>query len=169
MSWILRFVVRMSAVLILMIVVESASFVLYRQFGWNRLLWVPLNFGLVAFAAFDTVKRLPLVWGGVVGAVLSGIVNLLEWPTGALVADGRFEFPPEADPLLVATGLLIAVIVGAIVGVVAGIAARRRRRQRARRSALGKLAYTAYDDPLTTDDDLPDPLPGAMAERAHRR
>ncbi len=169
MTWMLRFVVRMGAVLVLMLVVEFASFFLYQRYGWNRLIWVPLIFALVAFAGYDTVKRLPLVWGGVVGAALAGIVNLLEWPTGALVADGVFAYPPEADPLLVATSLVIALIVGAIVGVVAGLLARSRRRHRARRSAIGKLAYTAYDEPLNPDDDLTATIAMPMAERAERR
>ena len=169
MSWIARFLTRMSGVLLLMIIVEFASYLLFREYGWNRLMWLPLSLGLVAFAGFDTVKRLPLVWGGVVGATLAGLVNLLEWPTGSFVADGAFEFPPEADPLLVATGLLIAVLVGAIVGVVAGLVARSRRRKRSRRSALGKLAYTAYDELLNLEDDVSDPVGIAAAERAERR
>jgi hypothetical protein len=169
MTWIARFVVRMGGVLLLMLAVEFASFFLYREYGWNRLVWVPLMFALVAFAGYDTVRRLPLVWGGVVGAVLAGLANLLEWPIGSLVAYGAFEYPPEAEPVLVATSLAIAVMVGAIVGVVAGLLARRRRRHRARRSALGKLAYTAYDEPLAADDDVSSPIAVPMAERADRR
>ena len=169
MSWFPRLMVRMGGIQLAMALVEFAAFLLYREQGINRLYWVPLSFALVAFAGYDTVKRLPLVWGAFVGAALAIAANLLSWPTGSLVADGVFRFPPEADPLLVGTSLLIAAIVGAIVGVVAGMAARSRRRQRSRRSALGKLAYQAYDEPMNPADDVSGPVATPMAERADRR
>lgn len=169
MSWFARFMARMLGILLAMMLVEFAAFLLYRDYGINRLYWVPVSFALVAFAGYDTVKRLPLVWGALVGATLACTANVLSWPTASLVQDGAFRFPPEAEPLLVGTSLLIAAIVGAIVGVVAGLAARNRRRHRSRRSALGKLAYQAYDEPMNPDDDVSSPVATPMAERADRR
>jgi hypothetical protein len=168
-SWFGRLTLRMIGVLLLMLVVELASFLAYREYGLNRLWWLPLSFGLVAFAGYDTVRRLPLVWGGVIGALLAGIGNVLEWPTGAWVADGRFQFPPEAEPLLIGTSLLIAVVVGAIVGAAAGAVARGRRRIRSRRTAMGKLAYEAYDEQPDPDGEVRPAIAIPMAEPRDRR
>lgn len=159
----------MTGILLVMLLVELAAYVLYREYGVNRLYWVPVNLALVALSGYDTVKRLPLVWGAFIGAILASATNLLSWPTGSLVADGVFRFPPEADPLLVGTSLMIAAIVGAIVGVSAGVFARGRRRKRSRRSALGKLAYGAYDEPMDPTGAVSAPVAMPMAERADRR
>jgi len=151
-SWVGRLVIRMSGVLLAMALVEFGAFLTYREWGVNRLVWVPVSFALVALAGFDTVKRLPLVWGAVVGAVLAGATNLVSWPLGELVFDGRLAMPDEADPLLVLTALAIAMIVGAIVGVTAGLFARGRRRKKSHRSAIGRLAYTAFDETAEDTD-----------------
>ena len=148
MAWFVRFSIRMLGILALMLLVEFASYLLYRERGLARVLWVPVSFALVALAGFDTVKRLPLVWGALIGALLAGATNLLSWPIGSYVLYGQLRVPDEAEPLLMATSLLIAAIVGAIVGVVAGLVARDRRRRRSRRSAISKLAYTAFDEPM---------------------
>ena len=169
MPWFIRLLARMSGILLLMLLVEFAAFVLYREYHVNRLYWVSVSFALVALAGYDTVKRLPLVWGAFIGAILASAANLLSWPTGSLVADGVFRFPPEAEPLLVGTSVMIAAIVGAIVGVGAGMFARGRRRKRSRRSALGKLAYGAYDEPMDPNDDVSTPLAMPMAERVDPR
>ncbi len=169
MPWFVRYSIRMGGILAVMLLVELAAFFLERDFGLNRLVWYPVSYGLVALAGYDTVKRLPLVWGALIGAVLAGTASLLSWPTGARVLDGSFAFPPEAEPLLVATALLMAAIIGAIIGVVAGMVARSRRRKRSRRSALAKLAYGAYDEPVDDVPSAPHPMPMPMAERAERR
>lgn len=145
--WALRYAARMIGYFMLMLLVEFAAFMLYRDHGINRLLWVPVSFGVVAFAGYDTVKRLPLIWGALIGALLAGATSFLSWMIGSFVAVGRFRMPPEAEPLLLGTTLLTASIVGAIVGVSAGMLARARRRQRSRRSAIKKLAYMAVDEP----------------------
>ena len=132
MAWLIRLFGRMSGFLALMVLVEFLAFVLYREYGVNRL--------------YDTVRRLPLIWGAVFGALLAGADNLISWPIGSYVLDGSFRYPDEADPLIVGTSLLLAAVVGAIVAAMAGIVARNRRRHRSRRSALGKLAYTAFDE-----------------------
>lgn len=170
MAWFIRFSIRMSGILAAMLLVEVASYLLYREQGLARVLWVPASFALVALAGFDTVKRLPLVWGALVGAVLAGVTNLLSWPIGSLVLDGQLGLPQEAEPLLIATSLLIAAIVGAIVGVVAGLVARNRRRHRSRRTAISKLAYTALDEPLGPSAEIPSaPIGIPMADRGDRR
>ena len=148
--WIVRYGIRMGVLLLLMLLVEYVAFLLYRQYGLNRLWWLPVSFGLVALAGYDTVKRLPLVWGALTGAILAATDNLLSWPIGSFVADGELAFPPEADPLLVGTSLLLMSIIGAIVAVSAGLLARDRRRRRSRRSALSKLAYEVDDAPAET-------------------
>jgi hypothetical protein len=170
MPWMARFSGKMAGVLALMVLVEFAAYLMYREMGVNRLLWIPVSFGLVAFAGFDTVRRLPLVWGAFVGGLLAALTNLLSWPIGAFVAEGQFRWPDEAEPMLVATSVLIAAVFGVITGFVAGNAARARRRQRQRRSALGKLAYSAFDEPFD-DVEVRDTSPIAMpmAERAERR
>ncbi len=147
MPWFFRYTARMVGYAAAMLLIVWIGFVLYRQRGINRVYWAPLNLGIVAVAGYDTVKRLPLVWGALVGGLLAGIVDLLTWPVGSVVADGAFAMPPEADPMLVASSLLVALILGAIVGGVAGMTARSRRRQRSRRSAVRKLAYSAFDEP----------------------
>ena len=147
MPWFFRYMARMAGYVAAMLLVVWIGFVLYRR-GIDRVYWVPVNFGIVALAGYDTVKRLPLVWGALVGGLLAGIVDLCTWPLGSLAGQGMFVMPPEADPLLVITSLLIAVIVGAVVGGIAGVTARNRRRKRSRRSAVRKLAYSAFDEPV---------------------
>ena len=150
--WLLRYTIRMAGILASMLLVEYLAYYMARAGGVNRVLWVAPSFALVALAGYDTVKRLPLVWGALVGGFLAGVANLISWQIGAFVLEGRFRMPAEAEPLLVLTSLLIALIVGAIVGGVAGIVARGRRRKRSRRSALNTLAYSAFDEPLTVSD-----------------
>lgn len=128
-----RFLLRMFGLLLLMLLVEFVAFVLYRDAGMSRLPWVPVSVGLAALGGYDTVKRMPLVWGALAGALLAGITNLLSWVIGAVVLQGKLALPDEAEPLLVASSLLIAAIVGAIAGVVAGMLARARRRHRSMR------------------------------------
>jgi hypothetical protein len=165
-SWILRLSARATVVLTLMLLVEFAAFVMYRESGVNRLYWVPVSFALVGYAGFDTVSRLPLIWGAFIGGVLAGITNVLSWMIGSLVNDGKFVMPAEAEPLLVGTSLVMALIIGAIVGGAAGTMARGRRRKRSRRSALGKLAYGAFDEP---DESPPDQVANVIAiPMAHR-
>lgn len=165
----LRFSIRMLGILMLMLLAESASFLLYRERGVARVLWVPVSFGLVALAGFDTVKRLPLVWGALVGALLAGLTNVLSWPIGSYILDGQLRLPEEAEPVLMVTSLLITAIVGAIVGVVAGMVARDRRRQRSRRSAISKLAYTAFDEPRDLAAEVPAaPIAMPMADPRDR-
>lgn len=147
MSSIIRLCARVGGVLALMVLVEFLAFLFYREYGTNRLFGVPISFSLVALAGYDTVKRLPLVWGAVVGGALAGAANLISWPVGSYVLSGSFRYPDEADPLIVGTSLLMTGIIGGIVGVTAGLVARKRRRLRSRRSALGKLSYSAFDEP----------------------
>lgn len=147
--WVARYLLRMFAIYGLMLVVELLSYWLRRQFGLSRLIWVPVSFALVAYAGYETVRRLPLVWGAVSGATLAGAANVVSWLLGSWDGGSGLRFPDEAPPLLIVTSLLTAAIIGAIVGVAAGFAARGRRRHRARRSAIGKLAYTAYDEPAS--------------------
>ena len=169
MAWFIRFSVRMLGILSLMLLVEFTSYLLYRERGLARVFWVPLSFGLVGWAGFDTVKRLPLVWGALIGALLAGATSLLSWPIGSYVLNGQLRLPDEAEPLLIATSLLIAATVGAIVGVVAGVVARDRRRRRSRRSAISKLAYTAFDEPMDPAVELPSaPIAMPMADGGDR-
>jgi len=156
MPWFFRYIARMAGYLAAMLLVVWIGFVLYRQSGIDRVYWVPVNFGIVAVAGYDTVKRLPLVWGALVGGLVAGIVDLCTWPLGTLVGQGRLGMPPEADPLLVATSLLVAVIVGAVVGGVAGMTARSRRRKRSRRSALRRLQYSAFDESVGVPEEARD-------------
>jgi len=148
-----RFGLRMSAILGAMLLVEFASYFFASESGWNRVYWVPVSFLLVAYAGYDTVRRLPLVWGVVIGTVLSGTVSMVSLPIGSFVINGQFRLPAEAEPLLLTTTLLLSSLLGGITGGAAGVVARSRRRQRARRSAIRKLAYTAMDDrdDATTD------------------
>lgn len=155
MTWVAPFLARILGVQLAMLLVEFAAFVVYREAGINRLLWLPLSLALVAFGGFDTVKRLPLVWGALVGAVLAGVANMLSWWIGSFVMQGTFALPDEADPVLVASSLTIAVMVGGLIGVGAGMVARSRRRQRSRRSAIKKLAYTAFDEPRAEAGESP--------------
>lgn len=155
--WVARYLLRMFGIYGLMLLAELLSYWLRQAFGMPRLFWVPVSFALVAYAGYETVRRLPLVWGALSGAVLAGAANLVSWPLGSWVGGGALRFPDEAPPMLIVTSLLTAAIIGAIVGVSAGFVARGRRRHRARRSAIGKLAYTAYDEPSVR---------GADADRA---
>lgn len=167
--WAAPFLGRLFGLLLLMLLVEFAGFLTYRDAGINRLLWLPLSFGLVALGGYDTVKRMPLVWGALVGALLAGTANLLSWVIGAFVMEGALGLPDEAEPLLLVSSLLIAAIVGGIVGVAAGMIARARRRHRARRSAMKHLGYTAFDEPAV---ELPSPSPPPSkppAERTEQR
>jgi hypothetical protein len=170
MSSIIRLCARIGGVLALMVLVEFLAFLLYREYGTNRLFGVPISFALVALAGYDTVKRLPLVWGAMVGGLLAGAASLISWPIGSYVLSGAFRYPDEADPLIVGTSLLMMAIVGGIIGVVAGLVARNRRRLRSRRSALGKLAYSAFDEPDADDPPhrtTPPSIP--LADRTERR
>ncbi|MBC7843630.1 MAG: hypothetical protein H7099_15020 [Gemmatimonadaceae bacterium] len=169
MSWFIRLTLRMSALVVLMLVVEYLSYLLYREFGVARLFWYPVSCALVALGGYDTVKRLPLVWGALAGAVLAGVTSLVSWPLGSFVLDGALRYPEEADPLIVATGVLIAEIIGAIVAVAAGMVARERRRHRSRRSAISKLAYSAFDERLDPDDEVRPSIAIPMADRRERR
>ncbi len=146
--WLLRYSMRMLGLLGAMLVIEYVAYLLARESGVSRIYWVAPSFGIVALAGYDTVTRLPLIWGALVGGALAATVNVISWAVGALVLEGRFHFPDDAEPVLVLTSLLIALIVGAIVGGVAGAFARTRRRKRQRRSALNSLAYTAFDEPV---------------------
>ncbi|HYW49315.1 MAG TPA: hypothetical protein VE861_01845 [Gemmatimonadaceae bacterium] len=170
--WVARFSLRMFGILLGMLLTELLSYWLAFEYGVNRLVWVPLSFALVALAGYETVRRLPLVWGALIGGVLAGITNLLSWLIGSLVQNGRLAFPDEAPPLLLVTSLLMTTIIGSIVGVVSGMVARGRRRHRARRSAIKKLAYTAYDDATAREADVsqaPAPAPSARGERTLER
>jgi hypothetical protein len=152
--WATRFGLRMSAILGTMLLVEFASYFFATESGWNRLYWVPVSFLLVAYAGYDTVRRLPLIWGVVVGVVLAGTVSMVSLLIGSYVIDGQFRLPAEAEPLLLATTLLLSSLLGGFIGGAAGVVARSRRRQRARRSAIRKLAYTAMDDPAEATPDI---------------
>lgn len=168
MPWFVRFAARITGVLLVMLLVELIAFWLARDYGINRLFWVPVSFALVAFAGYDTVKRLPLVWGAVVGALLAGSANCVSWMIGSYVMDGEFRMPDEAEPLLLGTSVMMAAIIGGIVAVVAGLVARNRRRQRSRRSALGKLAYSAYDEPMDPNGEVSAPIAMPMGARGER-
>ncbi len=141
-----RFAGRLLGILLLMQCVEVAAFFLDREEGVSRLYWVPLSYALVAWAGYETVKRFPLIWGTLVGVLLAGATNVLSWLAGGFVYDGRLGFPPEADPMLVATGGLLGAVVGGIIGTGAGLIARRRRRVRSRHEALGKLGHETFDE-----------------------
>ncbi len=158
--WATRFGLRISAVLGAMLLVEFVSYFVARESGWNRLYWVPVSFLLVAYAGYDTVRRLPLIWGVVIGSVLAGTVSMVSLLIGSYVIDGQFGLPAEAEPLLLATTLLLSSLLGGIIGGSAGVVARSRRRHRARRSAIRKLAYTAMDD---QDDAMTDLTNAAAA------
>ena len=149
-----RLGLRMSAILGAMLLVEFASYFFASESGWNRVYWVPVSFLLVAYAGYDTVRRLPLLWGVVIGVVLAGTVSMISLLLGSYVMDGQFRLPAEAEPLLLATTLLLSSLLGGIIGGAAGVVARSRRRHRARRSASRKLAYTAMDDRDDTTADL---------------
>ena len=148
--WIARYGFRMLAIMLAMLLVEFAAFFFALENDVNRLRWVPLSYALVAYAGYDTVRRMPLLWGAVVSGALAGIVNTISWLIGSFVAEGRFRMPAEAEPLLVATSLLMASLIGAVIGGAAGLVARARRRQRSRRSAIRKLSYTTLDDDAST-------------------
>jgi hypothetical protein len=144
--WIARYGLRMLAILMVMLLVEFASFFFALESGINRIYWVPVSFALVAYGGYDTVRRMPLVWGVVVGAVLAGTTSMLSLAIGTLLLEGKFRMPTEVDPLLLFTTLLMTSLIGAIVGGAAGVLARARRRDRARRTAIRKLSYMATDD-----------------------
>lgn len=169
MAWMIRMGGRMSGILALMLFVEFLAFVLYREYGLNRLFALPISFSLVALAGYDTVKRLPLIWGALIGALLAGVDSLISWPIGAYVLEGAFRLPDEADPIIVSASFLLAAIVGAIVAVMAGVIARNRRRHRSRRSALGKLAYTAFDESDEVDERAAGPVTLPNADRNEGR
>ncbi|MES3034266.1 MAG: hypothetical protein V4813_09740 [Gemmatimonadota bacterium] len=162
--WIARYGVRMLAIVLAMLLVEFAAFFFAIEHDVNRLYWVPVSYALVAYAGYDTVSRMPLLWGLVMSGAIAGIVNSASWLIGSFVAEGRFRMPAEAEPLLVATSLLMASLIGAIIGGAAGVIARARRRQRARRSAIRKLAYTAMDEaPDASEDRVASTTPTARA------
>ncbi len=144
--WFVRFSARLLGILALMLGIEIVAFFLERDQGFSRLVWVPVSYAMVALAGYQTVKRLPLVWGTLAGSLLAGTTSVLSWLAGGYVLDGRVGFPPEADPMLVATGGLLGAVVGGIIASVAGLIARGRRRKRSRRSALGTLGYAAFDE-----------------------
>jgi gas vesicle protein len=153
--WIARFGMRMLMVLLVMLLVEFASFVFAIEYELNRLYWVPVSFLLVAYGGYDTVRRMPLIWGVIVGAVLAGSTSMLSLMVGSLVLEGRFRMPADVDPLLLFTTLLMTSVLGAIVGGAAGVLARARRRERARRSAIQKLSPVATDEQSNTMADMP--------------
>ena len=153
--WIARFGMRMLIVLLVMLLVEFASFVFVIEYGLNRLYWVPVSFLLVAYGGYDTVRRMPLIWGVIVGAVLAGSTSMLSLMVGSLVLEGRFRMPVDVDPLLLFTTLLMTSVLGAIVGGAAGVLARARRRDRARRSAIQRLSPVATDEQVNTMADMP--------------
>jgi hypothetical protein len=152
--WFVRFCARLLGILVLMLSIEIAAFYLERNQGVSRLYWVPLSYAMVAWAGYQTVKRLPLIWGTLAGVLLAGSTNVLSWLAGGFVNDGRLGFPPEADPMLVATGGLLGAVVGGVIGTCAGLIARGRRRTRSRREALGKLGHAAFDDAGEPDVDI---------------
>ncbi len=153
--WIARYGMRMLAVLLVMLVLEFASYYLAIESGINRLYWVPVSFALVAYGGYDTVRRMPLLWGVVVGAVLAGLTSMVSLLIGTYLVDGHLRMPAEADPLLLFTTLLMTSLIGAIIGGAAGVVARGRRRQRARRTAIRKLAYMATDEADDKTFELP--------------
>jgi len=144
--WFIRFSARLLGILVFMLCIEIAAFYLERDQGISRLFWVPVSYAMVALAGYQTVQRLPLIWGALAGVLLAGTTNVLSWIAGGFVHDGRVAFPPEADPMLVATGGLLGAVLGGIIGTVAGLVARGRRRQRSRRSAMDKLGLSAFDE-----------------------
>jgi hypothetical protein len=143
---ILRLLTRAAIILAIMVMVEFAAFLFNRELGINRLYWVPVSLGLIAFAGYDTVRRMPMIWGATISGLLAGFTSVISWMVAEYVLHGSFSMPAEAEPPLVGTTFLVMAIVGGIVGVSAGTFARSRRRKRSRRSALGKLAYTAFDE-----------------------
>jgi len=144
--WVARYAARILAVGLAMLAVEFASFFFMRESGMNRLYWVPVSFALVAYGGYDTVRRMPLIWGVVVGAMLAGVTSLLSLVIGAFLMEGQLRIPAEVDPVLLFTTLLMTSLIGAIVGGVAGVVARSRRRDRARRTAIRKLSYMPTED-----------------------
>jgi hypothetical protein len=170
---ILRLLARSLFMLALLALIEFGAFLCYREFGWNRLYWVPASLAVIAFAGYDTVRRMPIIWGATVSGLLAGTTSVLSWMIAEWVMNGSFHMPPEAEPPLVGTTFLVMSIVGGIVGATAGTFARGRRRKRSRRSALGKLAYTAFDDDETADVEDPANYRAAialpLAERAASR
>lgn len=141
-----RYVLRMLGIFAGMLAVEFVTFLIARQWGISRYLFLPLSLGLVAFAGYDTVSRLPLIWGGVVGGLLYSLTSVFSWEIGNFVLQGRWELPAEAEPLLVLLTFALTGLIGAVLGTLAGMVARSRRRNRQRRSAVQKLAYSAFDE-----------------------
>lgn len=155
MPWFMRYSAQMTGLQLLMLLLEFASFIFAREQGVNRFYWLPLSLVVVAVAGYITVRRMPLMWGGVAGAVLYAITSVLSWPIGEYVIEGKLGYPQEAEPVLVLTTMLLMAIVGAIFGVAAGAVARSRRRQRVRRAAMNKLAFGSFVAPGEGEDQLP--------------
>jgi hypothetical protein len=147
MPWFSRYVVRMAGILCVMLFIEYITFVFYRSSGINRFVWLPVSLALVALAGFDTVSRLPLVWGAFSGGLLYGLTSIGSWVIGSWVLQGRWRFPDEAEPLLVALTFALTAVIGAVVGGTTGVIARGRRRARRRRSTIKTLAYSSFDAP----------------------
>lgn len=168
--WMARYGVRMLAILLAMLLVEFASYFFALENGLNRLVWVPLSFALIACGGYDTVRRMPLLWGVVIGAVLAGLTSMMSLLIGTFVVDGHFRLPTEAEPLLLFTTLLMTGLIGAIIGGAAGAVARGRRRQRARRTAIRALSYMATDEADDKTFELPQPVAQeSLTERSPAR
>ena len=97
MPWFFRYFSRMLGVLAAMLFVEYITFVISREMGISRFFFLPISLGLVAFAGYDTVARLPLLWGSVIGGILYGITSVLSWEIGNYVLQGRWQLPDEAN------------------------------------------------------------------------
>jgi hypothetical protein len=159
----MRLSVKLAGFFALLVLVEFASYMATSAQPTLRVLFAPVFFAIIGIAAFVTVKRVPLLWGAVVAGCMGGVMALLTYPIGNLAMRGSFAWPGE-DPLVVATGFTVTATFATLVGIGAGFLARNRRRSRSRRTAMGRLVYAAYDEPVS-DTDEREPVATPMAAR----
>lgn len=134
--WSIRLTGVLVAVLGALLAVEVAAALVERRVPGSSLWWLPLSLGLLVWLGWYIVRRIPLAWGVLAGAILYGATCLLAFPVKHRLAGGPLAWPRDADALLVFTALVIQVLIGAAAGFAGGMLAHRRRRRRQRADAL---------------------------------
>ena len=138
--WSVRLVATLVLAFALLLGLEVAAAVVQARAGIAGLWFLPLSLGVCVAVGWYVVRRMPLAWGVLAGAVLYGLVSFAAFPLRYWLAYGSLAWPRDSDILIVGAAVVVQLLEGALAGFAGGWIARRRRRRRQHAEASAVLA-----------------------------